>query len=81
MVFSTEGEFSDRLYNLQTDPLEIENIAEKKPEIVEKMRLPYFQMIAESKNLSAQFVLEPGKQHVLDEDAREQLEALGYIAQ
>ena len=66
---------------MQIDPLELENIATKNPEIVEKMKLPYFQMIAGSKNLSAQFVLEPDKKHVLDEDTKEQLKALGYIAQ
>jgi hypothetical protein len=38
-------------------------------------------MMARSKNLSAQFVLEPDKKHVLDEDTRERLKALGYLGE
>ena len=79
LVFSTNGEFPDRLYNLKTDPLELENIATKHPQIIEKMKLHYYQMIVRDKNLSAQFVLEEGKKHVMDESTREQLRALGYL--
>jgi hypothetical protein len=81
MVFSTNGNFPDRLYNLKTDPLELEKIATKKPQIIEKMKLHYYQMIVRSKNLSAQFVLEESKKHVMDEDTREQLKALGYVGE
>jgi arylsulfatase A-like enzyme len=81
VVFSTDGKFSDRLYNLQTDPLELENIGPKNPEVIEKIKQPYFQMIASSKNLSAQFVLETDKKRVPNEDTREQLRALGYVDQ
>ena len=81
MVFSTNREFPDRLYDLKTDPLELENIATKNPQIIEKMKLHYYQMIVRHKNLSAQFVLEEGKSHVMDENTREQLKALGYVGE
>jgi arylsulfatase A-like enzyme len=79
LVFSIEGKFSPSLYNLKTDPLELENLASKSPEIVEKMKQPYYQMISRSKNLSALFVWE-GKKPILDEDTLEQLKALGYVS-
>ncbi|MCI0619036.1 sulfatase-like hydrolase/transferase, partial [bacterium] len=81
MVFSTNGNFPDRLYNLETDPLELENIATKNPQIIEKMKLHYYQMMVRAKNLSAQFVLEEDKKHVMDENTKEQLSALGYVGE
>jgi arylsulfatase A-like enzyme len=81
LVFSKDGKFPDHLYNLQADPLEIENIAQKNSQLIEKMKLHYFQMLAASKNVSAHFLLETEKKRILDEETTEQLQALGYIGQ
>jgi arylsulfatase A-like enzyme len=81
VAFSTNGNFPDRLYNLKADPLELENLATKHPQMIEKMKLHYYQMIARDKNLSAQFVLEEDKKHFMDENTWEQLRALGYVGE
>jgi len=81
LIFSPDGKIPEELYNLKTDPQEMENIADRNPKTVERMKSPYFQMMAMSKNLSAQFVLTPGKKPELSEETSEQLKALGYVAQ
>lgn len=81
VVFSTNEDFPDRLHNLKTDPNELVNIATKNPQIVEKLKLHYYQMIARDKTLSAQFVLDERKNDVLDDNTEEQLRALGYVAE
>ena len=79
IVFSTDENSPDRLYNLKSDPDELVNIATKNPQIIEKMKQHYYQMIARDKNLSVQFVLEECKNDVLDDNMGEQLRALGYV--
>jgi hypothetical protein len=79
--FSPDGRRPDELYDLQTDPEEIENLADANPEAVEQLKLPYFKMMKESQKLSALFVLVPGKKTHLDDEAIEQLKALGYLDQ
>lgn len=81
LVFSPNGRFTEQLFNLATDPLEMENIGVRNPEIIERLKLPYYQMINRSKNLSAQFVIEHGKKPVLDEETNDQLRTLGYVSQ
>jgi len=63
------------------DPRELQNIADRSPKTAEQMKVPYFQMIASSKYLSAQFVLDHTKKPDLSEETSEQLKALGYVAQ
>lgn len=81
LVFSPNGRFTEQLYNLEMDRHEMQNIGARNPEVIEKLKLPYYQMVAGSKNLSAQFVLEKGKKPVLDEETNDQLKALGYVSQ
>jgi arylsulfatase len=79
-IFSQDGSFADRLYDMQSDPLELQNIAAKNTQLIQKMKLPYFEMIARTKNLSDQFVLERGQHSVVDEHTQEQLQSLGYVS-
>jgi arylsulfatase A-like enzyme len=81
LIFDPRGKIHEELYNLKTDPLELHNIASENPKRVNLMKLPYTQMMEKSKNLSAQFVLDPANHANLSEETREQLKALGYITQ
>jgi arylsulfatase A-like enzyme len=81
MIFAPDGRTSEELYDLKADPSELHNVAKENPKIVEQMKVPYTQMIANSKELSAQFILEPDKKTELSEETAEQMRALGYITQ
>jgi len=78
LLFSKDGKLPDYLYNLKSDPTELENLAEKNPEVT-KMKLIYYRIMAANRNLSAQFVIVPGKKRIMDDETREQLHALGYV--
>jgi arylsulfatase A-like enzyme len=78
----TPGKNGDEeLYDLKNDPLEFENLALEKPEIVKTLKLPYYKMISTSRNLSAQFIRRRLNNSVMTKETIEQLKALGYIAQ
>jgi arylsulfatase A-like enzyme len=81
LIFSPNRPGEEELYNVKNDPDEIENIADENPEILEKLKLPYFKMIAASTNLSQQFVPKPLQRPNVDQETVEKMKALGYVAQ
>jgi arylsulfatase A-like enzyme len=81
LSFFPEGEAHEELFNLRTDPKEMNDISDQNPKTVAYLKDRYLQMKNNSKSLSAQFILDPRKKPEVSEETIEQLKALGYIAQ
>ena len=67
------------LYNLSVDPEELKSVAEANRHIARELRDYYDEMNRENLELAATFTLRDGGAPILDEQAREELKALGYI--
>ena len=67
------------LYNLSVDPEELWSVAEKNRHIARELRDYYDEMNRQNLALAAKFTLSDGGAPILDERAREELKALGYI--
>ena len=67
------------LYNLSVDPDELSNVAEANRHIARELRDYYDEMNRHSRELAANFTLRDGGALILDDKAREELRALGYI--
>lgn len=80
-IFSRSGGPGDELYNLADDPEQQENLAQENPKKVAELKKIYAQMLDSSKELSAKFKLGDSSRPELDEETKEQLEALGYVGQ
>lgn len=81
LIFAPDGRTGEELYDLKLDPFELHNLAKENVKKVKEMKISYFEMMKKTKNLSAQFVLDPGSKRNLNEETLEQLKALGYVAQ
>ncbi len=77
--FSPSGGVAEELYDLKSDPEELTNIAKKRPDLVQELKIPYYKMMDKNRALSARFVLGPSSKPQLNEETREQLKALGYV--
>ncbi|MCI0604322.1 sulfatase-like hydrolase/transferase [bacterium] len=80
-IFSLSGAVKDELYNVADDPEQVKNLAEQNPEKVKELKQFYAKMLSSSKDISAKFVLDASSRPELDEATKEQLEALGYVAE
>ncbi|MGH9856770.1 MAG: hypothetical protein ACRD4B_02900, partial [Acidobacteriota bacterium] len=80
-IFSRSEGPKDELYNVAKDPEQRHNLAEKNSEKVEELKQLYGRMLDSSKELSSKFVIGNTSKPELDEATKEQLEALGYVAQ
>jgi arylsulfatase A-like enzyme len=78
LLFS-QSEDEAELYDLRSDPEELENLASENPEVMEDLKKDYARLMQDSKDLSAKFVLRDGGRPRLDKKTREQLKALGYV--
>jgi arylsulfatase A-like enzyme len=80
-IFSHSDGQKEELYNLSDDPEQRKDLARDHPEKVKELKQLYTRMLDSSKDLSAKFVLGKTSTPELDEATKEQLEALGYVAQ
>lgn len=69
---------SSLLFDLSTDPFERRNLVAQHPERARRLRDSMEQILAASRTLRESFDLEPAPIE-LDEEAREELKALGYL--
>lgn len=81
LSYFPQGEPGEELFNLRTDPQEIDDISHTNPVEVKRLKERYFRIINESKNLSSLFILDLMNKREMDTETIEQLKALGYVAQ
>ncbi|HSE42684.1 MAG TPA: sulfatase, partial [Acidobacteriota bacterium] len=81
VIFKSDKNDDEQLYDVKNDPEEVENIAEQNPEIVKTLKLTHSQMILRSGTLSARFIRKPLNNPAVSKETIEKLKALGYIAE
>jgi arylsulfatase len=81
LSFFPHGEPGEELFDLRTDPQEIEDISNNNPVAVKRLKDRYFQIVNESKNLSSLFILDSKNKREMDPETIEQLKSLGYVAE
>jgi arylsulfatase A-like enzyme len=79
-IFSGAPGEADELYDISKDPEEIHNLASENPGLVAELKNSYGKMFAEGQPLAQKFVLGHSRKPRLDEETKEQLKALGYVA-
>ena len=78
LVYSPDGHRTE-LYDFRADPEEVDDLSADNEPIVRELQDYYHRMEQDSRELADQFELRDGGAPVLDEKAREELRALGYI--
>ena len=78
-IFSRTNAQEMELYDLQSDPEELKNLAAEQPETARKLKLVYERMLQQNQNIAQQFKKTTTSQPLMDPEIREQLKALGYI--
>ena len=77
-----DGRPVERLFDIVADPMETTDLAAERPEVVASLRAEYAafaESLGRRGQLVAQGVAAAGTPDGIDEDTREQLEALGYL--
>lgn len=78
LLYNPTGQRAE-LYDFRADPEELDNLVEDNEDIARELRAAFDQMELEGAELADKFELQDGGNPVLDENAREELRALGYI--
>ena len=79
-IFTKKGNPS-QIYDLKIDPEEATNLALKRAGVSRRLWNAYLDTIKIQTDIAAQFQVQPGSKSEIPEEVKEQLKALGYIAE
>jgi arylsulfatase A-like enzyme len=79
-IFNRIGDPREELYNVKEDPEERTDLSQQNPEKIKEFKRQYARMLESSRDLSAKFIIGNQSRPELDEATKEQLKALGYVA-
>jgi arylsulfatase A-like enzyme len=78
-IFQPNGDVSAEVYDLRTDPEELNNLAFSQTGFAKSCEAEYRKMLQQAKDLASKFVIEDTVPLIPDEQTQQQLRALGYI--